>query len=234
MKFVSKGGSPHEYRGWCRSVVGSSKERYDEVPGPIKAIVLDALSKDQGDICAYTMRRIGRTTSHVEHVKPESICVQDRVGSDLDFSNMVACFPRDGMPRKWRYGAQKKANWWVPARFVSPLDPSCEKRFHFNLDGEVSAVRVNDAALSTIHVLGLDNETLTEDRRRAIQEFIYGEDGRNPLSKAKASRLRSEVCSKSDGKYAEFCVAIRDALDDYLKYVEKLARKKKFAKSAKR
>jgi uncharacterized protein (TIGR02646 family) len=233
MKYVKKGGSPQKYSAWCRSVAGTNKERYDEVPGDIKKIVLAALANHQGEICAYTMRRIAAKTSHVEHVKPESVCRLEQRGSDLDFTNMVACFPRDGMPSSCRYGAQKKDNWWNPALFVSPLSAACEKRFLFARDGAISAVANSKAAINTIEVLGLDNESLTEDRRRAIEVFLYG-DGSDPLSKAKASRLRSEVCSKSDGRYMEFCVALRDALDDYLKYIDKLARQRKFARARKR
>jgi len=233
MKYINKGGPPHGYRLWCRTVSGTNKESYTEIPGAIKALVLAALAKEQGDICAYTMRRIGTTTSHIEHIKPESLCRTDQRGSDLDFSNMVACFPRDGMPRDCRYGAQKKGNWWDAKVFVSPLKSSCEKKFRFAMSGAISAVGGNEAAIKTIAVLGLDNGSLTEDRRRAIEELIYG-NGSDPLSKAKAARLRSAICLKSGGRYIEFCVALRDALDDYLKYVDRLAKQRKFSRARKR
>lgn len=234
MKFIKKGGAPHAYVGWCRTVEDTDKESYLEMPRAIKNILLASLSKQQGEICAYTMRRIDMRTSHVEHVKPESLCRLDKKGSDLEFGNMVACFPRDGMRRQYRYGAQKKDDWWNPTLFVSPLNAVCELRFRFNERGEISPVRNNGAAVNTIKVLGLDNEGLQEDRSRAIQEILYGDTGTEPLSKAKASRLRAVVCSLSGGKYIEFCVAIRDALEDYIRYVEKLQRKKKFGKSRKR
>jgi uncharacterized protein (TIGR02646 family) len=228
MKFVQKGGPPHEYRNWCRQVEGTNKEDYREMQSDIKSVVLAALIQEQGDICAYTMKRIDRETSHIEHVKPESLCRSDRKGSDLSFANMLACFPRDGMRRVHRYGAQKKDDWWDTALFVSPLDPACEKRFRFNLAGEISATSVNAAARKTIRVLALDHPALTEERRRAIDEWLYGQGGSEPLSKAKASRLREKVCNRSAGRFIEFCVALRDALDGYIKYVEKLARKKQF------
>jgi uncharacterized protein (TIGR02646 family) len=204
------------------------------MPSGIKSAVLAALVHEQGDLCAYTMKRIEVGTSHIEHVKPESLCREDEKGSDLDFANMVACFPRVGMRRVYRYGAQKKDNWWEASLFVSPLDPRCERRFRFNLDGEISAVGANAAARNTIKVLALDHPTLTEDRYRAIDEFIYGQGGSDPLTKAKASRLRRDVCGRSGGRFKEFCVALRDALDGYIKYVEKITRNKKFAKKKQR
>jgi uncharacterized protein (TIGR02646 family) len=230
MKFVQKGGPPHRYRTWCRGVHGKNEEDYREMPGDMKSLLLAELTKEQGEICAYTMKRIDMDTSHIEHIKPESLCRIDSKGSDLDFSNMLACFPRDGMRRVCRYGAQKKDDWWNPTLFVSPLNPACERMFRFTIDGAVSAVRSNAAALNTIRVLSLDHPTLAEDRRRAIDEFIYGQGGSAPLSRAKASRLRKEVCTRSDGRFIEFCIALRDALDEYVKYIERLARKRAFAK----
>jgi len=234
MKFVQKGGPPHKYRAWCRAVVGTAQEDYRDLPGDVKSQLLPALAKEQGDICAYTMKRIDKDSSHIEHIKPEGFCRAEKAGSDLDFSNMVACFPRAGMPRVCRYGAQKKDSWWDPTLFVSPLNPACEKRFRFSLDGQMLAVDDNEAASNTIGILALNHPSLAEDRRRAIQELIYGENGSAPLSRTKASRLRDEVCVRSKGMFVEFCVALRDALDAHIKYIEKLARKRSYARRGER
>jgi len=230
MKFVQKGGLPHGYRTWCRNVHGTNKEDYRELPGGIKSLLLAALSREQGGICAYTMKRIDKDTAHIEHVKPETLCRADEIGSDLDYSNMVSCFPRIGMGRECRFGAQKKSDWWIPELFVSPLHPACEQRFRFRRNGEIHAVGNNAAAVNTISVLGLNHPSLMEDRRRVIGEIIYGQSGNDPLSKAKALRLREQICVRSDGRFIEFCIALRDALDEYLKFTEKIARKKMFSR----
>jgi uncharacterized protein (TIGR02646 family) len=230
MKFVHKQGAPHKYKMWRRRVKRTSQEDYREMPGEMKAAVLAALVMEQGEICAYTMIRVDAETSHIEHIKPESLCRKEEKGSDLDFDNMLSCFPRNGMRRAWRYGAQRKGSWWDSTLFISPLEPLCEKRFRFNLDGEISVVGANKAASKTIEVLALDHPTLTEDRRRAIHEFIYGKDGDNPLSKVKASQLKMSVCNRSGGQFVEFCVAFRDALEEHITYVKKLARKRGFAR----
>ena len=230
MKYIQKGGVPNEYRRWCREVRGTQKEDYREMPSEVKGVALAALVKDQGRICAYTMKRVDPDSSHIEHIKPESLCRNEMKGADLDFGNLLACFPREGMRRTYRYGAQEKGSWWDSTLFVSPLVPACERRFRFNIDGEISAVGANEAASKTIEVLALDNEALTEDRRRAIREFLYGKDGSAPLSRAKASRLKETVCVRSGGQFVEFCVAFRDALDEHIKYVEKIGRKRKLTK----
>jgi len=207
MKYVQKRGAPQAYRAWCRKVQGTWEEHYGELRGDLKSLVLVGLIKEQGDICAYTMKRIDIFSSHIEHIKPETLCRAEEAGSDLEYSNMVACFPRTGMAHRCRYGAQKKADWWFPALFVSPLNPSCEKRFRFGRDGAISAVRNTAAAINTIRVLGLDNASLTEDRRRAIDELIYGPGGNYPLSRAEALRLQGQVCDRSAGGFVEFCIA---------------------------
>src|SRR5260221_8501681 len=107
MKYIQKGGVPHEYREWCRAVRGTNKQDYRELPSGMKAVVLAALVQDQGQICAYTMKRIDEGSSHIEHIKPEGLCRDEEKGSDLAFGNMLSCFPRPGMRRAYRYGAQK-------------------------------------------------------------------------------------------------------------------------------
>jgi uncharacterized protein (TIGR02646 family) len=233
VKRVLKGAAPLEYRAWLLTVRATNKEDYREMPREVKSVVLEALVDEQGQLCAYTMRRIDANMSHIEHVKPESLCRLDARGSDLDFANMLACFPREGMPRFCRYGAQKKEDWWNAALFVSPLSPTCERMFRFKRDGTVSALPASAAARNTIRILALDHPTLTEDRRRAIDEYLYGQSHNAPLSRAQASRLRERVCAISNGRFIEFCVALRDALGEHVEYMDKLARRKAFYKNKK-
>ena len=233
MKFVQKSGEPYAYGGWCRSVAGTIKEDYREMPSNLRAAMLEALIKEQGSLCAYTMKRISSDSSHVEHIKPESLCRDECRGSDLDYLNMVACFPKEGMSRRYRYGAQEKDNWWENggAEFVSPLHPNCERRFRFDLEGNIQAVNGQSAAMTTIRVLALDHDTLCEDRRRVIQEYVYGPGGDEPLSVAEASRASSIVCSaNAAGTFCEFCIAIRDALAEHVANLARLSQQRRFAR----
>ncbi len=231
MKFVNKGAPPSKYRAWLRTVAGTETD-YRSMPGDIKSAIISALIKEQGEICGYTMKRIDENSSHVEHVKPETVCRAENVGSDLHFDNMLACFPRTGMIASDRYGAQKKGSWWKPELFVSPFAASCERRFRFSHDGSIEPVNDDAAAKETIGILGLDHKTLTEDRRRAIKTYIFGGDGCTPLSKGEAEFLLRNVCNKSAGKFDEFCVALRDALEDHIKYLKKLSRQKVYAQKS--
>lgn len=233
MKYIEKAASPRIYSGWCRGVAGTDKAHWGEVPTNEKQAVLAGLLEEQGRLCAYTMRRIDNISAHVEHIKPQRQCRAERAEADLDYTNLVACYPRDGMRRPYRFGAQHKADWWDDggADFVSPLRRGCEERFHFGLDGRVAAVDSGRSAETTIRVLALNHGTLVEDRKRVITEFVYGPEGVKPLSRAQASRLRKEICGRGDdGSFQEYCVAIRGALEDYRASLEGLPRRRRAAR----
>ena len=230
MKYIRKGGSPRAYSEWCAVVAGTHQADWREVRAGEKRQVLASMIAEQGGLCAYTMRRIDEQSSHVEHVKPQGRCRQDHPGSDLDYRNLVACFPRD---EPCRYGARRKADWWEDngVHFVSPLRPVCEQVFRFRLDGRIEATGNRINASTTIEVLGLDDSSLTEDRKRAIDEFIYGPTKRDPMSSARARRALDRICDRAhDGTFYEFCVALRAALKAYLEHVAKLQRRRKHAR----
>jgi uncharacterized protein (TIGR02646 family) len=229
MKYIRKAGCPHVYSQWCSAVAGTSKADWREVPSATKGHLLAGLIAEQGELCAYTMRRISKESSHVEHIKPQGLCRANLYGSDLDYSNLVACFPREGMKGAYRYGAQFKDSWWDDdgSEFVSPLQSSCERFFRFGLDGEIAAVGKRGAAITTIRVLGLNHQSLAEDRKRAIEEFIYGPSGHDPMSPANARRTQRNICDRDGhGRFAEFCVALRDAVEAHLTALAKIGRRR--------
>jgi len=233
MKFIQKVGAPRVFQEWRERVRDTNKEDYRELPAPEKEALLEALMAEQGWLCAYTMRRISATCAHVEHIKPQTLCRAEQRGSDLDYGNLVACFPREGMTHQYRYGAQARGDWWNPAQFVTPLQANCEWRFHFNLRGEIAAVSGDPGAAETLKRLALDHDSLSEDRKRVIEEFVYGEDGSHPLSQAEATRWIAQVERRmKDNRFIEFCVAIRHALEDYVRNLEKHRRKRSYARRA--
>lgn len=226
MKHVQKASPPHNYRQWCALVRGTANEDYRCLMNPEKVNLQQALLREQGWLCAYTMRQVDGDSSHIEHIKPEGLCRAERHGSDLDYDNLIACFPRDGMKNRYRYGAQQKGEWWDNdgASFVSPLHPNCEKCFSFDIDGNIKAVGNSTSAKTTIRVLRLDHPSLTEDRKRVIHEFIYGQDGSDPLSRSKALQTISYICKRNRiGRFVEFCIAIRHALCQHIKQLQKIA-----------
>lgn len=227
MKYIRKTGSPRGYSAWCIVVASTHQADWRQVPSVEKGQVLARMIVEQGGLCAYTMRRIDEQSAHVEHVKPQSLCRKDLPGSDLDYGNLVACFPRHG---SCRYGAHRKGGWWEDggAGFVSPLHPVCEEVFRFGLDGGIEATGNRIDAITTINVLGLDDRSLVEDRKRAIDEFIYGSTNRDPMSRAAARRALDRICDRTDdGTFYEFCVALRTALRAYLETLARLQQRRR-------
>lgn len=231
MKKINKAGQPQQYTDWRNEMNGKGNEDYRNMPGDIRGVLLQALNEEQGFLCGYTMRKISTETSHVEHIKPESICREEERGSDLDYDNLIACHPKKTEKNKteFLYGAIYKDNWWDDEgkEFISPLNPHCELRFDFNLKGEI--IPLTNEAKKTIEVLGLDHKTLTEDRRRAIIEFIYGPKGDAPISANKATQAIGSIVERNhDGSFYVFCIAIKKALQNYINIREKAAQKKKY------
>ena len=237
MKRVVKIGAPRQYTDWVRRMRGQNNEDYRALQNPEKDFLQNRLLEEQGFLCGYTMKRISKTTSHIEHIKPESLCRIDEIGSDLEYRNLLACFPKDGMLVHNRYGAQAKDDWWENngRDFISPLVTNCESYFKFNLLGEISSVRNNVKATKTISVLKLDNNSLTDDRKRAITEFLYGSDQVSPISQKEAERSLQAITNKNEeGSFVEFCVAIQHGLNEYLKLIKKESLKKKHIAKAKK
>ena len=233
MKYIRKTGSPRAYSEWCIVVAGTHQADWRQVPSYEKGQVLERMIAEQGGLCAYTMRRIDEQSSHVEHVKPQSRCRQDLPGSDLDYGNLMACFPRDGQGASYRYGAHLKGGWWEDdgALFVSPLHSVCERVFRFRIDGGIEPMDSRADARTTIDVLGLDHRSLTEDRRRAIDEFIYGPTKSHPMSRSAAQRALDRICDRThDGTFYEFCVALHAALKAHLERLAKLQQRRRHAR----
>jgi uncharacterized protein (TIGR02646 family) len=235
MKHIAKTGAPRRYLDWCKAVKGKGNEDYRRLQNPEKEILQKALLDEQGFICAYTMRRIDFRCSHIEHIKPETLCrTEDKLkgvkGSDLEYRNLLACFPKEGMSANYRYGAQAKGHWWENngESFISPLNIQCESLLTFNLKGEVDPAENNINAKKTIGILKLDHASLTDDRRRAIQQFIFGPSGDDPISIPKARQAINDIKTRSkSGVFVEFCIAIKYALAEHIKNVEKRSQKKK-------
>ena len=233
MKYIRKTGTPRAYAKWCAEVAGTHQADWRNVRSPEKRQVLASMIAEQGGLCAYTMRRIDEQSSHVEHIKPQSRCRQELAGSDLDYRNLVACFPRDGQGASCRYGAHRKGGWWEDdgAGFVSPLRSVCEQVFRFRLNGEIEAVDDRIDAKTTIAVLGLDDMSLTEDRKRVIEEFIFGPTKSNPMTPARAQHALDRICDRTpDGTFREFCVALRTALQAHLQHLTKLQQRRRHAR----
>ena len=97
MKYIRKGARPLALRNWESSNARLPGVQYGSHGFP-RADVQGALITEQGSICAYTMIRIGADSSHVEHIKPQTVShAEGHPEETFDYHNMVACYP--GSPK---------------------------------------------------------------------------------------------------------------------------------------
>jgi uncharacterized protein (TIGR02646 family) len=179
----------------------------------LKSKLLD----EQGKLCAYTGRVIDSQSSHIEHLKPQDRCEE---WEDVDYKNVVACFPANGGDESYGYGAPVKRGWWNQTLFVSPLTEECERRFRYKWSGLVnSSPEGHEAADATIEVLGLNNAALRELRKSRIGGF-FGFGSRTyskPLSKRDAQiALRNIERPDENGHLQEFCFVLKQLLTIYI------------------
>ena len=182
MKFIRKGAEPDALLEWKQANAAVPQNlRYGNLPASVKSKMVEALFREQGGLCAYTMKRLGDARDcHIEHVLPQ----HPHEDKALDFKNMVACFPANGGDKSHGYGAALKEDYDPRQRaFVSPLDSACELQSRFDLDGKVK--HQSEAAKATIKLLDLCNRRLEQDRAAAIRGFRLSRKAKKPASAAR-------------------------------------------------
>lgn len=233
MKKINKGQPPNELTKWRTDNAAVPQNLFYGLAEFPLGQVLGTLLEEQGHVCAYTLLRLNGESAHVEHLKPQTICKSDdeardlarqpRLREDIDWNNMVACFPKPNQLARPEYGAVKKGKWWHAEDFVSPLQANCEGRFRFTSDGEISPTVTTDvAAKTTIQKIWLGNKKLSELRKKAyLAAGIHRRAEKPIVSVAKVEQLIAKW-SKKDTKTAscaEFCVPLVQVAKEYAHFL---------------
>ena len=223
MKRVIKGKEPPALTAWKAENHDSPQNLvYGNLPGKVLDNIKEQMLKEQGYLCGYTMRRLNAVTEcHLEHIEPQNASTRD-----LDYANMLACFPSDGGDTKPGYGAPIKGGVAVNSdNFVSPIHPQVEQHFHYTWKGEIYAKNPQDvAAAKTIKLLKLDNPKLADLRKAAIEAAGITRASDMPLSAAKARRLAQECLQKDANSHLPaYCPAISQVAEEYALREEKRA-----------
>ncbi|KAM3100850.1 hypothetical protein ACKFKG_00060 [Phormidesmis sp. 146-35] len=238
MRWIQKKGEPSELTEWRTRCGKDINFGYDLMrqDSCVTQALTEALLKEQGCLCAYTGMRIDGYVNlhdprvcycHLEHVKPQGHCTLQET---VSYTNLVACYPKPNPKAKIPYGAEQKGNWPPPAEqhlFVSPLDPSCEIRFLFNLGGGIKSKEGDQAAATTIRKLALDHHDLTAFRRAAIQGTLGTQ---NNLS-IKDARKRLKALKSNQHRQPEpFCFTLAQVLEKRISKLEEIAKSKRAKK----
>ena len=168
MKQIVKNQEPQRFSNWKRQGGMVDRRRWDQVTGPIKRVIHDALMDEQGNICCYCESPVARDNSHVEHFRPRS----QFPSLELDYQNLHCSCLRQLSKGEPRHCGPKKDNWFDPTLLISPLQQNCGRRFKFNVNGEIHPRNPNDlAAKKTIKRLGLDLPKLIDLRRAVLGDL---------------------------------------------------------------
>lgn len=215
MRYIIKKNNPIELQNWIRENKKSSPQNLTY--GNFRHIgeTLKVLLKEQGYLCAYTMLRLNSVDDcHIEHMEAQSV----ERNQDINYKNMVACFPKDGGDVSFGYGAPIRKNKKIP---ILPTSLNCDKHFEFNGKGEITPVSGDVAAQETIKTLQLNHQSLIELRRAALMASglapARGTRTRSkPLSAKEARQLVKKVLQPDvNGKLAPFCVALSQVALSY-------------------
>lgn len=220
MRRVRKGHEPAALRQWKEDNQAVPQNlTFDALHGSVKREIRSQMMQEQGYLCAYTMQRIQTTDDcHIEHLIPQS----QAPDLDLDYDNLLACFPGTPTPPQWNprlpYGAQHKGGRHIDhSNFVSPLSADVEKRFRYTADGAIRAGEADTAALSSIEILKLDHDMLRELRKAAIEERVLDAS----LTEEEARELAAHISMPdSGGMLPEFCLAIAQVSEWYAKALQ--------------
>lgn len=239
MKNIRKGSQPLQLTKW--RLINSAVPQnliYGEGGFPSE-VVRQSLLEEQFHLCAYTMRRLltasecqklNRDTQfscHIEHLLPQCRKVP---GEDIDYRNMVACYPPSKSKAACDYGAHAKADF-DPSKggFVSPLSQNAQDHFIFDESGQVRGSTKDGS--NTIKILNLSSSTLVHDRAAIIRGFL--KPNGKKLSAQNARRLAQQILQPDDQlRLPPYCVAVSHAALQFAEREERRsARMKKKART---
>ncbi|SRR6266542_4015685 len=214
---------------------------YRCLQNPTKQEVHNWLLRDQGALCCYTGIRITYEDSHIEHLKPQTICRREGQGEDIEGRNLLAAFPGEDKPN-WPYGARKRGNWFGEdehgrdaSLFIHPLRPDCESRFRYFRDGSIQATADADsAAKATISKLGLDHGELCDRRKSVVQTTFFGK--RSPTTKRDLEAFITRLDRRDhQGCFIQFCFVLKQVGKELMRLQDReRARRQAIARQARR
>lgn len=199
---------------------------------PEKVELLATLTNEQFGLCGYTGVAVDERISalknhseqvafgnHIEHVKSQAACRQELVDwggeygrdlcDDLSYVNMIAAVEVRGAESE-HFGAVKKKNLALP---VLPTQERCDEYFKFReADGGIEGV--NEDAVQSIAVLGLDHDTLKGWRISAIEAWL---DPEVIQTRDDFENLVQAMELPIDGKLPEFAFVIESIAREYLR-----------------
>jgi hypothetical protein len=234
MRSISKGAQPQDLIRWRADNAAVPQNLVYGAGGFPSEAVRQSLLAEQLHLCAYTMRQLKtaeqcqtdgldtRASCHIEHLLPQCRQVP---GEDIDYQNMVACYPPSQTYVACEFGAHAKADFDPDTGgFVSPLSPNAQAHFKFDERGGLHGTTAD--GVSTIRVLNLNHSILLNDRAAAIKGALQP---RGKKLTAQAARRLAQHVLRPDAqqRLPAYCVAIALTALQHADREERRANRKK-------
>lgn len=168
----------------------SPKELFAELKNPLKALVIESLRHDQGQLCVYCMGRIPRGDKDpgiagitIEHFIPLDPSDGRNVGQALDYNNLFAVC--HGNVKKHVKGERRrtaenltcdKHRGNTEFRKINPCKKETLQTIFYTLDGEIDASD-SDVRFDLIDTLNLNCASPLVGERKAVLDALITEMG---------------------------------------------------------
>ncbi len=211
MKYIKKSSPPSELISY-RNSAGASYDNLVVNHHDIYEITRLSLAEEQGYICCYCGQRItGFEGTQIEHIFPKGTAAYGTMQLDYE-TNLIACCDGGKYERKIDpsipvddlHCDTKKSNNPIP---VTPLNPLCEEKFLFNIDGDILGVGAD--AEATIEILNLKSPILKNMRKAAIDYYSQfpPTDWNEELEKLKQRN--------SSNQFTKFCFVLKSYIETF-------------------
>jgi uncharacterized protein (TIGR02646 family) len=203
MKYIVKAIEPESLSEWKLLQQQTPNYNYANLQNPQKRELHQSLLNEQGKICCYCQRQIALNSSHIEHLKPQSLYPEE----SLTYENLLAsCQGEDDPSRKPVHCGHKRQN---EPLLITPLDVDCEQLFVYTDDGQILANPNSMKPIAEmIELLGLNIPKLQRMRKGAIANLKLEE-----LTPEEIQRLIEGFSRRSEaGDFQEFCTVILSIL----------------------
>ncbi len=211
MKYIKKSSPPSELISY-RNSAGASYDDLVVNHHDIYEIIRLSLAEEQGYICCYCGQRItGFEGTQIEHIFPKGTAAYGTMQLDYE-TNLIACCDGGKYERKIDpsipvddlHCDTKKSNNPIP---VTPLNPLCEEKFLFNIDGDILGVGAD--AEATIEILNLKSPILKNMRKAAIDYYSQfpPTDWNEELEKLKQRN--------SSNQFTKFCFVLKSYIETF-------------------
>jgi len=188
-----------------------TKYRQTKEPDPTynayrpKTPLQQSLLDEQGYICCYCMQRIAINNIEIDHFLPKAIGKYPEF--QLTYSNLLgSCNGNRGNPERLQHCNPRKDDDEIQ---FNPADPNkdCELFLEYSSNGSISSTD-KEFNSQLDKVLNLNNETLTKNRKAALDGAIYALNKMFPgksWSKATIAKTVNEWKQRHNNQYREYC-----------------------------